>query len=84
MLMKDTIDFPPAMLRTLISEYIRLHSDEMASAIMDGLYVEAVAMNSDRDNDGARVRLSLEIPSSDECRRLLDTGEIGSVRCPGI
>ena len=82
--MKDAIDLSPGMLHTLISDYISMHSDEIASAIMDSLFANAVAMNSDRDNDGARIRLSLEIPSSEECRRLLDSGDPKSIRCPGI
>lgn len=82
--MKDVIDLSPGMLRALISDYLSTHSDEIADDIMDCFFANAVVMNSDRDNDGAGIRLCLEIPPSGECRRLLDSGEIDSVRCPGI
>lgn len=82
--MKETIDLSPGMLRALIADYLSAHSDEIADDIMGCLFVNAVAMNSDRDNDGVGIRLCLEIPPSGECRRLLDSGEIDSVRCPGI
>ena len=82
MSMKDTIELSPVMLRTLISDYLISHSDEVAGAIMDSLFANAVAMNADCDNDCARIILSLEIPSSEECRRLLDSGEVRSIKCP--
>ena len=82
--MKDIIDLSPSMLHILISDYLSTHSGEIASAIMDSLFANAVAMNSDRDNDGAGIKLCLEIPPSRECCKLLDSGEIDSVRCPGI
>ena len=82
--MKDTIDFPVRTLHSLFSEYISLRSDEIARMILDGLFVDAVAMNCNRDNDGADVRLSLKIPSSEECMEIMDTDDIMSIRCPGI
>lgn len=82
--MKDTIDFPVRTLHNLFSEYISLRSDEIARMILDGLFVDAVDMNSDRDNNGALVRLMIEIPSSEECRKILETDDIMSIRCPGI
>lgn len=78
---KDTINLPPVLLRTLISDYLTMHSDEIANAIIDDIFTNAVAINSERDNDGARIVLSLEIPSSKECCRLLNSGDICWSEC---
>lgn len=82
--MKDTIDISISTLHSLFSEYISLHSEEIARMILDCLFVDAAAMNSHRDNDGADIRLSIEIPSSEECVSIIESDDIMSVRCPGI
>ena len=82
--MKDTIELPPGRLHSLISEYIGMHSDEISRFIIDSLFVEAVAINSARNNDGASISLSIDIPSSEECLRIIESGDFRSARCPGI
>ena len=82
--MSDDIEISASTLHELLTDYIQFHADQIARMMIDGLFVDAVAMNCNRDNDGADVRLSLKIPSSEECREIVDTDDIMSIRCPGI
>ena len=80
--MKDIHEISVERLHGLLTDYIEDLAPAIATSIIDCLYAQGMARNASGDNDGAELRISIDLPSSDECDRILNRGSDIPVHYP--